>query len=73
MKRIESYWCENRPILDDIRYAYVRVLTSNVVVEIKWFVPYNGTHSRVITQSIIEDCPDYHEYFEKYIPHCYGV
>ena len=73
MKRIESYWCENKPTLDDIRFAYVRVLEGNVAVEIRWFVPYNGNHSKIITQNVIEDCPDYHEYFEKYIPHRYGV
>lgn len=73
MKRIESYWCEDRPSLEDIKFAYDRVLSADVVVEIEWFVRYNGKHSRIITRSEIEDCPDYHEYFKIYIPHCYGV
>ena len=73
MKRIESYWCENRPTLDDIKFAYDRVLSTDVVVEIRWFVRYNGSHSRVITKSVVEDCPDYKDYFENYIPHCYSV
>lgn len=73
MRKIENYWCDDKPTLEDIRNAYARVLTNDVVVKIEWFVRFNGAHSRIITDQVIKDVPDYEEYFRTCIPHCYGV
>lgn len=73
MKKIETYWCEDRPTLEDIKTAYNRVQSEDVVVKIEWFIRYNGTHSRIITKDELSKYPTYEEYFNNCIPQCYGV
>ena len=73
MTKIECYWCDDRPTLDDIQLAYMRMRSEDVVVRIEWFVPYNGKHSRLITEEDLSKYPTYEEYFNKCIPHCYAV
>ena len=73
MRKLETYWCEDRPTLDDIKTAYDIVCSSDVAVRIEWFVPYNGMHSRTITREDVDRMPNYEVYFNECIPHCYAV
>ena len=71
MTEIKSFWIDNVPTLEDIEQAYSLVDTG-VIVSIRWFVPYNGSHERVITKNVTQE-HTVEEYFEKCIPHIYGV
>lgn len=71
MTEIKSFWIEDRPTLEDIEQAYSLVDTG-VIVSIRWFVQYNGSHERIITKDVKQKyTPE--EYFEKCILHIYGV
>jgi hypothetical protein len=73
MRKLETYWCNAKPTLDDIKTAYDIVCSSDIAVRIDWFVPYNGMHSRIITREDVDRIPNYEVYFDEHIPHCYGV
>ena len=72
MTKIETYWCEDRPTLEDIKQAFDIVKNNGVVVSIRWYIRYNGEHERIITK---EDITTYsiEDYFERAIPRTYGV
>ena len=72
MTEIKTFWIEGRPTVDDIKQAYEIVANEDVVVMIKWFVNYNGMHERLIFKKTIQE-QNYTDYWENYIPHCYGV
>ena len=71
MTEIKSFWIDSTPKLDDIKQAF-ELAKTDVAVSIRWYVKYNGSHERITTKEIIDEytCE---EYFEKCIPHIYGV
>jgi hypothetical protein len=71
MKEIKHYWIEDTPKIEDIKEAFKIVKEQDVVVEIKWYVPYSGTYARSIMSKHTRLTPE--EYFEECIPHIYGV
>ena len=71
MTEIKSFWIDNVPTLEDIEQAYSLVDTG-VVVSIHWFVPHNGSHERIITKDITQKYTA-EEYFDRRIPHMYGI
>lgn len=71
MKEIKTYWCEDKPTLEDIELAFKQVLWGSVV-EIKWYVEYSGTYSRIIREKDVNKYSA-EEYLEKCIPHRYAV
>jgi len=72
MVKMESYWCENKPTLDDIKFAYERV-NQGVTVEIRWFVSYSGQYNRIIIANSLERYPKPEDLFEACIPKRYPV
>lgn len=71
MIRIETYFCETIPTLEDIKFAF-ELVESGIAVEIKYFVRHRGWYSRLITPNIVKDnTPE--DYFDNVIPHIYGV
>ena len=73
MQVMKTFWIEGKPTVDDIQQAYDIVKNEGVVVEFKWFVPYNGMHDRKIRAATIEKYLDPKVYFDECIPHTYGV
>jgi hypothetical protein len=71
MKEIRSFWCEDKPTLEDIEEAYAKV-SEGLVVEIHWYVDYSGIYSRTIRDKDVNKYSA-EEYFEKCIPHVYPV
>lgn len=71
MKEIRSYWCEDKPTLEDIEEAYAEVSKGFIVI-IQWQVEYSGMYSRTIREKDVEKYSA-EEYFEKCIPHVYAV
>lgn len=71
MKEIRSFWCEDKPTLEDIKEAYAEVFKGFVII-IQWHVKYSGMYSRTITK---EDVDKYsaEKYFKECIPHRYPV
>ena len=72
MVKMELYWCEDKPTLDDIKFAYERV-TQGVTVEIRWFVPFSGHYNQIITAKSLEKYPKPEDLFDARIPKCYPV
>lgn len=71
MTEVKEYWCDGKPTLKDITKAFQEASPYRYI-RISWFVQYNGNHSRLITWSMTQKfTPE--EYYEKYIPHRYGV
>lgn len=69
---IKMYWCEDVPTIEDIKQAFDIVANENVVVSIRWFVKYNGLHEKFVLKELLEEyTPE--SYWEKVIPHIYGV
>ena len=71
MKEIKSFWCNDKPTLEDILKAFA-LAYMDYAVEIKWHVNYSGDYCRIITRDIAEKYKP-EEYFEKFIPHTYPV
>ena len=71
MVEIKSFWVDERPELKDIEQAF-ELAKTGVVVSIRWFVPYNGLHERIIQKDTTEKYT-VEEYFKNCIPHIYGV
>ena len=72
MIKIENYWIDDRPTLEDIKEAYDLVSKNNIIIKISWYVEYSGSYSRMVTKEHIAEMSA-EEYFEKVIPHVYGV
>ena len=72
MTEIKQYWIEDTPKIDDIEEAFKIVEEQNVVVTLRWHVAWSGSYSASID---LEDTQQLSptEYFEKHIPHVYGV
>lgn len=68
---IEHYWSEDKPTLEDVKFAYNRA-SQGVVVEIRWFVKYSGHYNRLVTPNDTEDM-NAETYFNEIIPKCYPV
>ena len=71
MKEIRTYWCEDKPTLEDIKEAYTEVSKGFVII-IQWYVEYSGIYSRTIREENVNKYSA-EEYFEKCIPHVYPV
>ena len=71
MKEIRSYWCEDKPTLEDIKEAYTEVSKGFIII-IQWHVEYSGMYSRTIREEEVNKYSA-EEYFEKCIPHVYAV
>ena len=71
MTEIKSFWIEPVPKLSDIEQAF-ELAKTGVAVSIRWYVPYNGSHERVILKDTTEKYT-VEEYFKNCIPHIYGV
>lgn len=68
---IEQYWCEDKPTLKDIQYAYNQA-SRGIVIEIRWFVNYSGHYNILVTPDDIKDMNS-ETYFNEMIPKCYPV
>lgn len=73
MVEMRSFWCKDLPTIEDISYAYSLVKEQDIAVSIGWFVKYNGKYLRVITRETLEKYPTPETFFEKSIPHIYGM
>lgn len=71
MTEVKEYWCGDKPTLEDIKKAFKETYPYKYI-RISWFVQYNGNHSRLITWDITQEVSP-EEYYERYIPHIYGV
>ena len=71
MIEIKSFWIDDIPKLEDIEETY-NLVTDKTCVSIRWYVKYNGSHERLITEKVKQQYTA-EEYFEKCIPHIYGV
>lgn len=71
MKEIKSYWCEDKPTLEDIKEAYTEVSKGFVII-IQWYVEYSGIYSRIIREKDVNK-HSAEEYYEKCIPQVYSV
>ncbi len=75
MTEIRTYWIENKdhvPTIQDVEEAFKLVSENDIIVELNWFFPYSGEHSRTVTKSIVESMTP-QEYFDNVIPHTYSV
>lgn len=68
---IEQYWCEDKPTLEDIQYAYNQAFRG-IVIEIRWFVNYSGYYNTLVTPDVTKDM-NAETYFNEMIPKCYPV
>lgn len=69
---MQTFWCEDRPTVEDVKQAFEIAAQDNVVVSMEWFVKYNGMHRRLITKEHTKQyTPE--KYWEGVIPHVYGV
>ena len=69
---LDTYWCENRPTLEDIKQAY-EIVGIGKVVKICWFFPYSGHYDRIITKGVLEQYPTPEVFFEECLPKTYPV
>jgi hypothetical protein len=46
MKQVKTYLCDNKvPSAEEISTAILLADKDNIVIELKWFYPYNGWHN----------------------------
>lgn len=68
MKRMINYLCDNRtPSKEEVMECIDIANAEDVVVELKWFFPYNGWHSVIIRKG------DTYEEINSRLPKVYGV
>ena len=73
MTRIEEYYVDHIPTMEDIEEAFGIVKEKgNILVRIVWFVPYSGTYKRVISIEDVET-KTVKEWFDEEMPKCYPV
>ena len=72
MIEIKTYWLDDFPTIEDVEEAFELVKANDIMVELRWCVPYSGVYGRTLNKETLEEfTPE--SYFEKVIPHCYGV
>ena len=74
MLKIETYYIYEHecPTLEDIEKGFEIVKNNNVIVELKWYVPYSGIYVRCISpDNVANTSPEI--YFKEKIPHVYAV
>ncbi len=72
MTEIKYYWLHDTPKYEDIQKAYQIVVTEDVAVELKWFVPYSGFHTTLISPEHTMKMSA-KEFWANKIPHSYGM
>lgn len=74
MLKIETYYIDEheRPTLEDVKEAFEIAKINNIIVELKWYVPYSGTYARCISPDDVKNMSP-ETYFKEIIPHMYGV
>lgn len=69
---MKTFWCEDTPTVEDILAAYQEV-QQGAVVMIYWAVSYDGLYHRVITEDTVKQFPNCQDYWDKCLPHIYGL
>lgn len=72
MTKIEHYMCDDMPRVKDIQEAFEIVKSNNVIVCINWYVKHSGRYQRFLSKELAEEITP-EEFWEKYIPHIYGM
>jgi len=72
MNEIKYFWIDGMPTVEHIKEAYRIVKEENYIVTLKWFVKYSGHYAISVDHEDIETMTP-EEFFEKEVPHIYGV
>lgn len=68
MRILKDYWCDSTPTDEEIEEAISIASADDCVVNLQWFVKYNGYYRAVITK---DDTLEYIK--QRFIPRMYGM